>query len=105
VKRIRPHVFCVRRGWRREEGASADGGRRPDAGWNPQRRRDSGGAVGLMRKFGPVAGAGRRPYAVNRYIVCVRYVSPGVKTVVGNAGWLGESGKCWVSRHSPPCLG
>ncbi len=33
------------------------------------------------------------------YIVRVWYVSPGLNTVDGKSGWLGESGKCWVSRQ------
>ena len=37
----------------------------------------------------------------NLHTVLDRYVSPGCRMVVGNAGWFGESGKCWVSRHSP----
>lgn len=28
-------------------------------------------------------------------------VSPGFKIVLGKSGWLGESGKCWVSRQRP----
>src|SRR5690606_37500120 len=48
----------------------------------------------------PAAG-GHTP---NEWTVVVRYVSPGRSTVAGNDGWCGESGKCWVSRHSPsPC--
>ena len=33
--------------------------------------------------------------------VVVLYVSPGRRTVEGKSGWLGESGKCWVSSASP----
>jgi hypothetical protein len=32
-------------------------------------------------------------------MVVVSYTSPGRKTVDGNWGWLGESGKCWVIEH------
>ncbi len=50
---------------------------------------------------GNVTAAAHEP---NEWIVVVRYVSPGRSTVDGNDGWFGESGKCWVSRHSPsPC--
>ncbi len=29
------------------------------------------------------------------------YPSPGSSSVEGKLGWLGESGKCWVSKHTP----
>jgi len=32
-------------------------------------------------------------------VVVERYSWPGRRTVEGKAGWFGESGKCWVSRH------
>ena len=38
---------------------------------------------------------------VNLYIVFDKYVSPGSRTTFGNSSWFGESGKCWVSKHSP----
>jgi hypothetical protein len=38
---------------------------------------------------------------VNLYIVVVEYFSPGFRVVDGKSGLLGESGKCWVSRHNP----
>ncbi len=37
-----------------------------------------------------------------RYSVVERNSSPGRRTVEGKWGWLGESGKCWVSRQNPP---
>lgn len=37
----------------------------------------------------------------NLKIVVVEYVCPGLSVVDGNLGWLGESGKCWVSRQNP----
>jgi hypothetical protein len=37
----------------------------------------------------------------NRWIVALVKVSPGRRTVDGNCGLFGESGKCWVSRQSP----
>ncbi len=36
-----------------------------------------------------------------RYTVRDTYSSPGRSTVDGKPGWLGESGKCWVSRQKP----
>jgi hypothetical protein len=36
----------------------------------------------------------------NRYIVVLLNCSPGCNTVLGKFEWFGESGKCWVSRHS-----
>src|SRR4029077_1467281 len=37
----------------------------------------------------------------NRYMVRERYSSAGRRIVDGNAGWLGESGKCCVSMAKP----
>lgn len=37
----------------------------------------------------------------NPYTVLERNTSPGRRTVLGNAGRLGESGKCWVSSAMP----
>src|ERR1700761_5701341 len=37
----------------------------------------------------------------NSKMVVLRPTRPGRSSVEGNAGWLGESGKCCVSRHSP----
>jgi len=39
-------------------------------------------------------------------MVVVSYTSPGRKTVDGNRGWLGESGKWWVldHRHDAPLV-
>lgn len=36
------------------------------------------------------------------WIVVDWNTSPGRRTVVGNSGLFGESGKCWVSRQSAP---
>ena len=38
---------------------------------------------------------------VKRYTVVLWNGSEGVRIVDGNAGWLGEPGKCWVSRQNP----
>jgi hypothetical protein len=43
-------------------------------------------------------------FTVSLYFVTVWYFSPGFNMVVGKAGLLGESGKCWVSRQSAACL-
>lgn len=37
----------------------------------------------------------------SRSTVVERNSSPGRSTVLGNAGWFGESGKCWVSSAIP----
>jgi hypothetical protein len=66
--------------------------------------RDSTGKVGRFRwgrqRVGPA-----RPYGSvrtpNTQTVRDRYSSPGRSTVPGKAGWLGESGKCCVSRQNP----
>ena len=42
------------------------------------------------------------PLLVNRNAVVVRKVSPGRSTVEGNCDLFGESGKCCVSKHTPP---
>jgi len=42
------------------------------------------------------------PYPTeNRYTVRDVYSAPGRRMVDGKPGWLGESGKCWVSSASP----
>src|SRR5690606_41695418 len=48
------------------------------------------------------AAHGRTP---NRKTVVEVKVSPGRRTVDGNDGWFGESGKCCVSRQKPACRG
>jgi hypothetical protein len=52
--------------------------------------------VGELRRLTPLIGF----QTLKEWIVVERYVSPGRSTVDGNDGWFGESGKCWVSRHS-----
>jgi hypothetical protein len=37
----------------------------------------------------------------NRYTVVLLNCAPGFRTVDGNFGWFGESGKCCVSRQNP----
>jgi len=45
----------------------------------------------------PRAAIGSDQIAEKRKIVVDRKVSPGLSKVEGKAGWLGLSGKCWVS--------
>ena len=40
----------------------------------------------------------------NVKLVSDRNVCPGRSSVLGNWEWLGESGKCCVSRQNPACF-
>ena len=42
----------------------------------------------------------QRVPALNWYIVTLWNFCPGFNSVEGKLGWLGESGKCWVSRQN-----
>ena len=55
----------------------------------------------LMSHSSPHGVCLRHLLAENPYVVVWRYTSPGLSTTDGNCGLLGESGKCWASRHRP----
>ncbi len=81
--------------------------RRRQRGPPRQRPRARGGDRPGRGKPGGAARAGRRVggalHAVpKRWVARERSTSPGRRIVEGNDGWFGESGKCWISRQSPP---
>lgn len=83
---------------RRGRAPGARGKRQP----LPYRALEHGTGGGPMSYRAARGGAAQR--VENECTVVDRYVCPGRSTVDGNDGWLGESGKCWVSRaKASPC--
>ncbi len=82
-------------------GRSRAGG--PKSQQNDQESDGRGHSHGQLLRRRPATAAVRH-FAENLKTVIVRYVSPGRRTVDGNSGRLGESGKCWVSRQKPQCF-
>ena len=60
-------------------------------------------AAGKIRRLFVTLRALSRQVWVNRYAVTEWKASPAFSRVEGNSGWLGLSGKNWVSMQKPWC--
>jgi len=85
-----------------DNGSSHSGTRRRR---NKTAQRESAECPNTHAPGGEFGSHDRRYFSTeNANTVCVCSITPGFSSVLGNAGWFGESGKCCVSKQSPACF-